>query len=277
MTATVSDQAAREQIRTDQQLPYRRSFGFREGDRGTHTSRTIMLAELRILLDHNPPTAAKSDYWRTIVEDNVLGKRTGSTRRLSAQRLSELYGLDPAIPIFRTFRLLWNMDEAGRPLLAFLCAYARDPLLRLTAPAILNARQGESVTTAAIEKALIEVISGRFNPSILNKIARNAGSSWTQSGHLSGRAHKVRSRPVATPANTAFALFLGYLEGFRAQRLFATEWARLLDRAPEQLSELASIASQRGLLNYRNVGSVVEVRFPDLLTTEEEERLREQG
>ena len=33
-------------------MSYRSQLGFRDGDRGTHTSRTIMSAELRLLLDY---------------------------------------------------------------------------------------------------------------------------------------------------------------------------------------------------------------------------------
>jgi len=36
--------------------------GFRWGDRGTHTSRTIMLNELRALLANSPPEAERKDY-----------------------------------------------------------------------------------------------------------------------------------------------------------------------------------------------------------------------
>ena len=79
---------------------------------------------------------------RAIVEGNALGKKTESTRKLSAQRLSELYALDEAVPLFRLLRELWPIDEPGRPMLAFLCASARDPLLRMTAKPVLKARRG---------------------------------------------------------------------------------------------------------------------------------------
>ncbi len=255
----------------------RARFGFRDGDRGTHTSRTMMLSELRHLLEAIPSDAPRSLYWGRIVDDNILHKRTGSTRRLTAQRLSELYALDPQVTLFRVLRRLWEHDAEGQPLLAFLCAFARDPLLRFTTPAVLDLPQGAAVGTADIEATLAGSVADRLNPSILNKVARNAGSSWTQSGHLRGRARKVRVRAQPTPTSTTYALFLGYLEGYRAQRLFDTPWARLLDRPRDEVMDLARAASRQGLLDFRAVSSIVEVRFPDLLTPEEEEWLREQG
>jgi len=214
-------------------------LGFRTGERGTHTSRTIMLAELRALLSAVPDQARRETYLHAVIEENVLGKRTGATRKLTAQRLSELYGLDPAVPLFRVLSELWDLDESGRPLLACLCANARDPLLRLTGPVVLNASEGGTVSKHEIGEAVAEATGDRFNPAICEKIARNAASSWTQSGHLSGRSRKVRTPATATPAATAYALVLGYMTGARGQGLFQTYWTRLLDRSPVQMDALA--------------------------------------
>jgi len=252
------------------------ALGFRQGERGTQTSRTIMLAELRLLFAANPAEATRDTYRQSIIEGNVLGKRTASTRMLSAKRLGEMYGLDPRVPVFRALRHFWDADPAGRPLLALLCAAARDPLLRMTAGPVLDAPIGTIVTSKDIEPAVAEAAPGRFNDSILNKIARNAGSSWTQSGHLSRRNNKKRVHPVVTPAATAYALFLGHLCGVRGQLLFSTFWAKLLDSRFEELSSFAFEASRRGWLNFRRAGSIIEVSFPGLLTRDEQRMLDEQ-
>ena len=103
-----------------------------------------MLSELDELLDACPPDASNDEYRRAVVDENVLAKNTDSTRRYTAQRLSELYGLDPDIPLFRTFRHYWEVaPEEGRPLLAMLLALARDPILRLTAEPILEMEAGQ--------------------------------------------------------------------------------------------------------------------------------------
>ena len=57
--------------------------------------------------------ASRADYVAAIVEHNCLGKPTSATRVLSAQRLSELYALDPDVPLFRIMRNLWRLDERG--------------------------------------------------------------------------------------------------------------------------------------------------------------------
>lgn len=77
-----------------------------------------MLAEIRGLFSVLPPSSSRDDYLRAIIEDNVLGKQTHATHRLTSQRLKELYGLDRKLSLFRVFRLLWDRNAEGRPLLA---------------------------------------------------------------------------------------------------------------------------------------------------------------
>ena len=248
-------------------------LGFRSGARGTHTSRTMMLSELASVLETTPTGASLADYRAAITEENVLAKKTASNRRLTAQRLSEVYGLDDRLPLFRQLRFFWELDDEGRPLLACLCANARDPLLRMTASRVLSARIGDTVTSAELEEAVEASDPSRFNPPTRNKIARNALSSWTQSGHLKGRRPKKRRHPVITPANTAYALLLGYLSGSRGPMLFSTFWTGLLDARTEELHDMTAQASRREWLDYRRLGTVVEVSFNGLLTQREKEAL----
>ena len=59
-------------------------FGFYFGKGGAHTSRTIMLQELRtLLLSVDIVNAGRSDYYRVIVDENCLGKRSAKTRQLT--------------------------------------------------------------------------------------------------------------------------------------------------------------------------------------------------
>ena len=83
-----------------------------------------MLAELTQVLDRVPVAAPMQSYLDAIVEDNVLGKPTHSTRQKTAKRLTELYALDPGCPSFRLLRFYWSDGAEGRPMLAFLSACA---------------------------------------------------------------------------------------------------------------------------------------------------------
>ena len=233
--------------------------GFRFGDKGTHTSRTIMLAELDDLLSVVPVDGDRGEYAAAIVEDNVLGKQTTATRRLTNQRLGELYGLDRRFPVFRVLRRLWDIDEAGRPLIALLCALARDPLLRSTADTVLELPLGTELVRGALLDAIRQAVGPRLNDSILDKVARNAGSSWSQSGHLQGRVRKIRQRVTPTPGSVAAALWMGELEDLAGEQLLACRWARVLDRAGGGLVEFVLQAKQLGLIHARIGGGVVEI------------------
>ncbi len=245
-------------------------LGFRAGRSGAHASRTIMLNELRALLDAAPMDAGKPDYIRLVLDDNLLGKGTAKSRKLTLKHLVELYGLDDKLCLFRVFRRLWQQDVQARPVLALTLALARDPLLRLTRPLILARQPGEPLTRTEVEDVLYKADPGRFSAASLKSFAQNINGSWTQAGFLQGRVRKIRTQPPVTPVNLTFALFLGYLEGLRAQRLFSTDWVRLLYGSSDEPLTQAKSASRRGLLVFMNAGGVMEVRFPGYLTPEEE-------
>lgn len=240
--------------------------GFRWGKKGTHTSRTIMLDEIQTLLVNCQPDAMLNDYTMAIIEDNCLGKRTVATRKLSFQRLSELYALDSQIPLFRIMRYFWYADRSGQTIFPLLLALARDPLLRATAFTILRMRPGEELARQPLIDALNHAVGNRLSESTLDKVVRNAASSWTQSGHLKGRNRKVRQRVTPTSASTTYALLIGYLTGVRGPALFETFWAQVLDEPPDELMRLAMDARRLGFLDMNQSGGVVEVAFSRLLS-----------
>ena len=250
-------------------------FGFRCGERGTHGSRSIMLPDLRQLLASTSVSAEYEDYRVAITEGNVLGKGTASTRLWSWKKLRELYGLDPSLAVFRCFRALWETDSAGRPLLAILCACARDPLLRTSGVVILQAPVGSVITSGDFAQAIERVAPGRFSPKTLRSMGSNLYASWTQSGHLTDGKTRRRGHPAVSPETIAYALVLGRLTGARGPLLFSTFWAALLDSPRDTLYDLAARASQLGWIDLRRMGSVVDVGFSKLLIPGEEAALRE--
>lgn len=250
-------------------------FGFRVGRGGAHQSRTMMLDELQTLLHAAPVNVHKADYTALMIDDNLLGKSTSKARRLTAKHLVELYGLDDKLCLFRVFRHLWQQDTQARPVLALTLALARDPLLRLSRSLILAKQPGELFDRREVEEMLEQSDPGRFSSASLKSFAQNINGSWTQAGFLHGKVRKARSAPNVTPTNLAYALFVGHLEGLRAQRLFSSDWARLLSGSQEELVAMAQTASRRGLMVFMNAGGVMEVRFPGYLTPEEEGWLHE--
>jgi hypothetical protein len=237
-------------------------FGFKFSSGGAHISRTMMLAELRVVLDDVPKGSSAADYREAILERNVLGKTTDSTRRESLRRLRELYALDEATPIFGLLRKLQAIDTASLPLLALQVAWARDPLLRATTPAVIDASDGERVETGCLAEALADMFPNQYSELSRSQTARHAASSWTQSGHLAGRAKKTRQRIKPTAVAVAMALFLGDISGYHGAVVFSNPWCRLLDLSPDRAKAMGFEANRAGLLNLRAVGEVVELSFP---------------
>jgi hypothetical protein len=262
---------------TEKHKPLAR-FGFSFERGGAHTSRTMMLAELRALLACvDRPEAEKTDYRQAIVDDNCLGKRSGKTRALTYRHLVDLYALDRSTLLFRALWFFWQRDPSGQPLLALLCTYARDPIFRATAPFILQFPEGVTMTCESLAEAMDAGEPGRFSQATLQSTVRNILSTWTQSGHLQGRAKKIRVRANPTAGSVSYALLLGYLTEARGPGLFQTEYLKLLDCSFDSALELASDASRKGWIVCKRVGEVIEVLFPNLIHQQEMEWLREPG
>ena len=234
---------------------------------GANTSHTILVPALRALLNEVPYAAPASAYEGMALDANLLGKSTEGARRRNYRYLRELYVLDPDSLLFRALRDLWTDDPEAQPLLASSCALARDSVFRASAEVILRTSPGDEVSSADFAAVVGERFPDSYNEATLAKIGRNTFSSWEQTGHLApaGIKSKIRTRAVCKPANVAYALMLGFLQGSRGQALFESMWARALDHPKSHLYELAHAASQRGLMEFRHAGGVIEATFDELL------------
>lgn len=254
-------------VKDDTRDPYLQEIVRGDVPGGPSTSQTIMVASLGLLLSQVPATAAPEHYQAAVMDQNALGKETGGGREWAFRQLRRFYGLDSRLLLFRALRDLWDAAAACRPLLAMLCALARDPVLRASTTVIIQADYGVEVTATEFASAIEEAFPGAYNDNTRRTTARNVASSWQQSGHLQAEAptRKTRCRAECTPADVAYALLLGHLQGVRGQGLFETLWARVLDRPSSRLFDLAATASQRGMLELRHAGGVVELGFSELL------------
>ncbi|HDS1766719.1 MULTISPECIES: hypothetical protein [Pseudomonas] len=250
-------------------------FGFKFGRNGAHAARTMMLAELTELFQGREAEASTAQYQEDIELFNVLHKPTEKARKLTWRHLVDLYAMDKNVVLFRAFRRLWESDASARALLTCQIALARDPLLRLSQEKVLSLVLGQLLLREEMEQAFEEQFPDRYSPATLKSLAQNVNGTWTDAGYLQGRSKKRRTEPDIRPVNVAFALFMGYLQGATGNRLFNTEWTKLLGCRQERLLELARQASHSGLLNFKHSSEVVEVTFPDYLTKEEEGWLHE--
>jgi hypothetical protein len=237
-------------------------FGLKFSAGGPHISRTMMLQELGAVLANLPHGSRATAYREAILQQNILGKATDTTRQKSLRHLRELYALDEAIHIFGLLRSLYAMDAGSLPLLAVQVAWARDPLLRVTTPPVIDASEGERVETASLAYGVEAAFPHQYSELNQNKIARNAASSWTQSGHLAGRAKKTRQRIKPTAVAVTMALLLGDIARYYGAAVFSNPWCRLLDLDPDRAKAMGFEAHRAGLLNLRAVGEVVDLSFP---------------
>ncbi len=249
--------------------PRRDALGFRCSISGALTSRTMMLDELALVLGQTKPDASLPEIAAAIIDDNILGKPTSSSRIKSHKHLVELYGLDVNKPLFRVLRKLAALDPASLPTIALVCAFGRDAQLRGSFALIRTLSLGEQLTRERVEEFLSAAFPDRFSPASLKSIAQNTSASWTCAGHLAGRFKKHRTHPAPRPVAVAYAMLAGYLAGLRGQRLLQSEFGELATTQLSLIPSLLSLASARGLLGFKQAGGVIELDFSPLLTPTE--------
>jgi hypothetical protein len=235
----------------------------------------MLLADLASVLAHCDPTSDLGQYRKALIDSNVAGKDSLSSRQRTFRYLRELYALDPHEPEFRALLRLWRREREGRPVVALLYASSRDAALAATAPAILQHPEGLPVTSGDLAAAVDARYPGVYSTSIRDKIGRNALSSWTQAGYLArvGRGPAIRHRVDPSPAAVAMALVLGTRADMSGERLFTSNAAQLLDAPILTLHDRAHDASRKGWLEYRSRGYVTEIDVTALTAEPSDPRL----
>ena len=240
-------------------------YGFAVKPVGAHVGKTMMLSELRDLFSITAADTPAAEIRDLVIEQNCLLKSTANTRKSTFTALRTLYALDPDCALYRLLRELWSVSPADQPLLAALLATARDPLLRSTEPWLTALAAGREVTWQDFAALLERSFPGRYTPASLKTTGQNIASTWTQAGLLVGKMTKRRQQPSFGPAATTMACALGFLCGLRGTSLLDSIWCRVLTTDAQQLHQAVAEASRAGLLVYRRIEDVVEIRLDDLL------------
>jgi len=238
--------------------------GFSNDPIGTHTGKTMMLRELQSLLAASPGVVDFGTYRSAAVDDNALDKSTSANRTNTLMYLKQLYGLRPELPVFGALRELWHERLEDQPMIALLCALARDVLFRSTATLVLAAEHGALLGGRELTSRLNELFPGRYSRSTMRNLGQNMAASWTQGGLLEGARDKRRVQPSVNGPAVVYALYLGHLAGHAGPSLFSTLWARTLDRTEAELRGLAETAARSGWLEYRSSGGMMEITFHHL-------------
>lgn len=245
-------------------LPDDHGQTFTLGSLRTTASHTIGIPHLIELLRIVPGDAPHDRYRQAVVDDNVLGRPTQTGRQRSFRHLRELYFLDPTRREFSAMRQLWDVDPDAQPLLAGILAFTRDGILRASFQAVKQSPVGAIVTSTDLTRAISVELGAQLSDETLGKTGRNTGACWTQTGHLTGRAKKIRQKVETFPAAVAYAAYLGYLFGNRGVSVLETPWSALLDIPSGAELDALRAAHTQGLIDLLVAGNVVDVNFARL-------------
>ncbi|MCC6145268.1 MAG: hypothetical protein WA094_02785 [Candidatus Desulfobacillus denitrificans] len=244
-------------------------LGFSTG--GAISSRTAMLDEIEALLAIVPPEAEAEQYRRAILDDNALHKATASNREKTFKFLRRLYGLDPALCLFREFRRLYRFAADDSRLLIGLLAMAREPVLRDCLEMVRSVPVGESLDRQNFEAWIRAHAPGQFSESMYVSFSHNLYATFYQLGYLGESVGKARSRnrPKVGIASATYAAFLDSLQGLSGLSLLHGTYSRALDLGVDDHLALLKAAGKQGLLKVAYSGGVLELGFPGFLTADE--------
>lgn len=240
-------------------------FGFYHATTGAHMARSMMLNELTVLIRGTRSDASKEALQKVVVEENLLGKPTASSREKTFFHLRRAYGLDVNTALWRVLRQFAKQEPQALPLMALVLIYSRDLQLRKSFDLVSTLKPGDELPRIRMEEWLEQAFPGKYSKAMKKSTAQNVNTTWTATGHLTGRSHKFRARPKPHWLATTYAMFVGYLAGIRGQVLLDSVYARLVGVDPLTAADHLSIASAHGLLRFRNAGGVVETDFSNLL------------
>jgi hypothetical protein len=232
-------------------------FGVRISGGGAHQSKTMMFSEMEHLLNTGKRFPDELEHAATT--ENILGKNTKNSQVLTYRHMVSLYGLKSQPALTRVLMALWTNDPAGRRLNCLLVSLARDPLLRDTAQAVVRTPIGAQLLRDQVESALTAAYPDRMSEKMIRSLAQNCNATWTQSGHLEGRAKKIRRRVTPTPHNVAFAALVATICGFGGPSILSSRWLQVLDLTPDQALDNLRKAESLGLAKVRSAGDVTEI------------------
>ncbi len=250
---------------SDIQFSDRKALGFSDG--GVLSSRSVMLPELRALLAVAPQDADVDTFRHLAVDQDALHKASAANRVKTFAFLRGLYGLRPALAIFREFRRLSVLYPVDIPVLAGLLALAREPVLRGCLDMVLGTAIGKTLGREDFEAWIREYAPARFSQAMYISFSHNLYASFFQLGYLGeavGRC-RLRRRPTVQPVSAAYAAFLDWLTGLNGLSILNATYSRALELPKAEHLSLLSSAGQLGLMRVAHAGGVLQLDFASWL------------
>lgn len=124
---------------------------------------------------------------------------------------------------------------------------------------VMGMAAGQVLQRSEMVAAVQGFTHDRLSAKVLDAVARNTASSWTQSGHLKGKVKKLRQPLRPQPVALALAMWLGYASGKRGKALLNTPWTAVLDSTSSGLVELAEQTKRLGLIKLSHGGGVLSI------------------
>ncbi len=227
-----------------------------------HTSRTMMFSELEKIMDYS----IENDEYVYALEQNIMGKKSGSGITKTSNYLKSLYKFDLDYPPFKALKYFWKITERqDKPLLALIYAVYHDDLLKESIDIVKQCNIGEKLEIKDLEDNIEKRYPDRYSENTKKSLAQNIASSWKQAGYIQGKVKNIKVNNEISVKVACFSFILAYISGLNGDYIWRSAGCKALLLGEEKLRELAITANRQGLLLYQSAGDITVISFDYLM------------
>ncbi len=233
-------------------------------------------SDLETLLAAAPPDASIDQFRQLVINENVAGKGSAVSRQKLWGQLRQRYLLDRLIPECAAFlsAMASTSSTTDRGLICLVMMARADRLFRevtLRAVSTYLSRDGTVMAADQLQAELEGYLQERgvsWSSETVLSVQQHLLAALKDFGVLRGSRPKRTVRPRPGSQVTLLASRFALLEGLTPRQLLKSRWFRLLGFDAGQVVDLLYAAAREGVLEFRMQAEVVELRMPDMETSE---------
>jgi hypothetical protein len=236
-------------------------------------TRASLYSELQVLLSTIDEPAARAEYRRHVLEENVLSRSSTAARKKIWEELAARYAIDGNAPLFRAFLEEYRRaaTERDRSLTSYVlfalqdrlvCDLGTDWLYEYLRAAPAELRAVDVLAFLSSREGNHREIRG-WSASSRKNIAKHYLSALKEFGLARGAQQKTSERPAPGPAPVRFLLRALVLAGASHHAAVESPLQRLLGLTLDETVALLFRFNADGALRCRILGDVVELHFGD--------------
>jgi hypothetical protein len=234
------------------------------------SARSALITDLFMLLGAIEAPLDSEGHRRLVVESNILGRGSESTRKKTWKELKTRFILDRDHELFSAFWKEWMLcsGEQEQKLTAYILLAINDRLVADLGVGWLYPKLLSAPQTLTVDEVLVFIESARsehpeldgWSEKTMRNVAKHYLASIRDVGLARGIITKTSVRPALYGAPTRLLIRALRLAGLKPQALLRSELFKLLCIGPDERIDAFAALNRRGGLRFQVQGAARETR-----------------